>query len=237
MSTEVPHSGLGTDVFNSVTPLDPGAEVTFQGSVRDEENVDHDDDSASTSSSVSSVVVALASATLADSSWLSAPLYPPQYLSTVDEYIPPSNIAPDEPTTRHDDDDDGFNQEGHPWASEQYENSVHTDHIFDRFNERAAHQPQQCVRCVRLCLRGDWLLSDETTCAGTTSGEFLCRLRRTIYTNNCSRLQRGLLRQLSQGPHSMFSIRRRGLGTTQHLSLPVHTAAPAAYSSISSCRI
>jgi len=145
MSTEVPHSGLGTDVFNSVTPLDPGAEVTFQGSVRDQENVDHDDDSASTSSSVSSVVVALASATVADSSWLSAPLYLPQYLSTVDEYIPPSNKAPDEPTTGHDD-DDGFNQEGHPWASEQYENSVPTDHIFDRFNERAAHQPQQCVR-------------------------------------------------------------------------------------------
>jgi hypothetical protein len=115
---------------------------------------------------------------------------------------------------------------------------VHTDHIFDRFNERAAHQPQQCVRCVRLRLRGDWLLSDETTCAGTTSGEFLCRLRRTIYANSCSPcLPRGLLRQLSQGPHSMFSIRRRGVGTTQHLSLPVHTAAPAAYSNISSCRI
>jgi hypothetical protein len=34
---------------------------------------------------------------------------------------------------------------------------MHTDHLFDKFNERAAHEPQQCVRCapLRLHLRPD----------------------------------------------------------------------------------
>ena len=151
---KVPYSGLGTDVFNTVTPLGSGGAITSQGSARDEESTDVDDDKASTSSSTSSVVVALASATLADSLWQSAPSYPPQYLSTVGEHIPPSNKALVEPTTV---DDDGVNQEGHPWASDAFENSLNTDHIFDRFNERAAYEPQQCVRCALLRLRDNRL--------------------------------------------------------------------------------
>jgi pre-rRNA-processing protein TSR4 len=148
----MPHSGLGCDMFNSVTPLNSGSTITSQVSVPDEEGSD-DDDGASTSSA-SSVIEALASVTLVDSSWQSAPSYPPQYLSTANEYIPPQNKASDELTAEIVD-DDRVSQEAHPWASEKYENSMHTDHLFDRFNERAAHEPQQCVRCAPLCLPFD----------------------------------------------------------------------------------
>ncbi|KAF8498705.1 programmed cell death protein 2 [Russula emetica] len=147
MSTDVAkmsHSGLGSDMFNSVLPLDSGGTITSQGSVPDE-SIGSDDDSASTSS-VASAIVAFASVTLVDTLWQSAPSYPPQYLSTANEYIPPPNKeAPDEPTAGIVD-DDGVTQEGHAWASEKYEKSMHTDHVFDRFNERTSHEPQQCVR-------------------------------------------------------------------------------------------
>ena len=148
MSTDVakmPHSGLGSDMFNSVLPLVSGGTITSQGSVPDD-SIDSDDDSASISSAAS-VIVALASVTLVDTLWQSAPSYPPQYLSTANEYIPPSNKARDEHTSGIID-DNGLTQEGHAWAPEKYENSTHTDHVFDRFNERTAHEPQQCVRCA-----------------------------------------------------------------------------------------
>jgi len=74
-----------------------------------------------------------------------APLYPPQYLSTAGEFIPPSNKAPHERAAVIGD-DNGPSQEGHPWTTEKYENSMRTDHVFDRFNERTAHESQQCVR-------------------------------------------------------------------------------------------
>jgi len=137
-----PHSGLGFDVFNITSPLGSDDALTPQDSILDEES---DNDSASTSSSASSVVAALASVTLEESLWQSAPLYPPQYLSTAGEFIPPSNKAPHE---RADvvGNDNGPSQEGHSWAAEKYENSMRTDHVFDRFNERTAHEPQQCVR-------------------------------------------------------------------------------------------
>ena len=155
MSTNVakmPHSGLGSELFDLGSPLDSGSTITSQGSVPDE-SIDSDDDSASTSS-VSSAIVALASVTLVDSLWQSAPSYPPQYLSTANEYIPPPKKAPDEPTAEVVD-DNGVTQERHAWASEMFENSMHTDHVFDRFNERASHEPQQCVRCAPLLLRNN----------------------------------------------------------------------------------
>jgi pre-rRNA-processing protein TSR4 len=148
--TKMPHSGLGSDMFNSVLPLDSGHTITSQVSVPDE-SMDSDDDSASTSSAASAIV-ALASVTLVDSLWQSAPSYPPQYLSTANEYIPPPNKTRDEPTSGIIDDNE-VTQEGHNWAPEKYENSMHTDHVFDRFNERTAHEPQQCVRCALLLLR------------------------------------------------------------------------------------
>ena len=149
-----PHAGLGTDIFNSIVPPDSGSTITSHGPARDEESTESDDEHASSSSSASSVVVALVSATLVDSLWQSAPSYPPQYLSTISEPIHPSSKAPDGPIAG-DFDAEGLNPEGHAGASEKYENSMHMDHLFDRFNERAAREPQQCVRCALPCLRGN----------------------------------------------------------------------------------
>jgi hypothetical protein len=174
--------------------------------------------------------------TLADSSWLAAPSYPPQYLSTANEYIPPQNNAPDELTAGIVD-DDRATQEAHPWASEKYESSMHTDHLFDKFNERAAHEPQQCVRCAPcVCVLMDYL-SDEVTCVDTTLAEFLCPLRLMTYTNGSSPCPKTLLRQPSQGPPSTLSTRGQGVGTAQRLYLHARIAALAACSNIKSCRI
>jgi len=148
MSTEMataPHSGFGSDVFNTTLPLDSDDAITSQDSMLGEEPTESDDDSASTSSSASPVVVALANVTLEDSLWQSAPSYPPQYLSTAGEFIPPSNKALHERAAVIGD-DSGPSQEGQPWTTENYENSMRTDHVFDRFNERTAHESQQCVR-------------------------------------------------------------------------------------------
>ena len=229
-----PHAGLGTDIFNSIAPPNSGSTITSHGSARD---VESDDESASTSSSASSVVVALASATLVDSLWQSAPSYPPQYLSTISEPIHPSSKPPDR-LTAGDVNADGLNPEGHPWASEKYENSIHMDPLFDRFNERTAREPQQCVRCALPYLRGNRSFSDATTCIGTTSAVFLCRLLQMSYPNDYFHcLQRVLLPRLSQKLLSMPRIHSRSLYSTQHPSLPVHIAVLAAYSNISSCQI
>ncbi|KAI0255790.1 programmed cell death protein 2 [Lactifluus subvellereus] len=137
-----PHLGLGSDLFNSISPLRSVDTTLPQGTACDEENLDNDDgDNASVSSLV---VAALASATLAETAWQFAPSYPPQYLSTIGEYLSPPKETPAERTACAV--VDGDDQESHSRATEKYENSMHTDHIFDRFSERTAHEPQQCVR-------------------------------------------------------------------------------------------
>lgn len=149
-----PHLGLGSDMFNSISPLRSVDTTLAQGTACDEESMDNGDgDNESTSSSVSSVVAALGSATLADSAWQFAPCYPPQYLSTISEYLSHRKNEPAERTAGVI--TDGDDQECRPWATEKYENSMHTDHIFDRFSERTAHEPQQCVRCALRNLCGN----------------------------------------------------------------------------------
>lgn len=132
--------GIGSDVFHSIAQPGPSGAITPQVSASEEDNTDSDGDAASTSSSIS-LVTALASATLTDS-WSISPSYSPQYLSTVSEYIPFPQKSPHEHATSATADD----QENRAWVSEKYENSMRTDHVFDRFNERASHEPQQCVR-------------------------------------------------------------------------------------------
>ncbi|KAI0272649.1 programmed cell death protein 2 [Gloeopeniophorella convolvens] len=142
-----PRFGLGSDVFGAVTQAQPSAAPTLHGSAPGAESTDSDDDGddeSVSSSSVSSMIVALASTTLTDPLWQSAPSYPPQYLSTVSEYTVPPKKQRD--VSNNGNPEDGNGQESNNWASEKYENSMETDHIFDRFNERAAHEPQQCVR-------------------------------------------------------------------------------------------
>jgi pre-rRNA-processing protein TSR4 len=180
-----PHTGLGSEMFISASSLASGTIMPPQGTAHTEEDVENDDgDNASTSSSVSSIVVALATATLTDSSWQFSPSYRPQYLSTISEYLPPPKQPPTMSTAGAAV-DDGDTQKGHPWATEKYENSMRTDHVFDRFVERAAHEPQQCVRCA-LCLFCTEIdqLSDGATSIGTILAGFRCHLRQITYTSS-----------------------------------------------------
>lgn len=137
--------GIGSDIFHSVSQPVPHGAITSQVSASEEGNADSDSDSASSTSSSRSLVVALASATLTDSLWNSSPSYAPQYLSTISEYIPRLKNTQAEHATGGVS-DTRADQESHAWTSEKYENSLRTDHVFDRFNERASHEPQQCVR-------------------------------------------------------------------------------------------
>ncbi|TFY72314.1 hypothetical protein EVG20_g694 [Dentipellis fragilis] len=126
-----PSGGLGTSIFGG-----PPSEV--KGDSDDSRGVDPDPDS----DSESSIVVALASSTLSDSPWRMAPYHPAQYLSTLSEYIPPPKKAKRIPSHA----DEQENEDGNTWSSEKYENSMDTDHIFERFTDRVALEPEQCVR-------------------------------------------------------------------------------------------
>ncbi|KAI0044512.1 hypothetical protein FA95DRAFT_1544948 [Auriscalpium vulgare] len=128
--------GLGSDIFGHAGATSAPVELSSS-------DTDTDDDS-SVSSSTPSLIVALASTTLSETPWASAPTYPPQYLSTLSEYLPAPRKdklpAPEaEPA-------EGRPAKGDLWASEKYENSLDTDQVFDRFNRRVAAEPQQCVR-------------------------------------------------------------------------------------------
>ena len=232
-----PHAGLGSEMFISASSLtSSGTIMPPQGTAHAEEDIENDDgDNTSTSSSVSSVVVALATATLADSSWQLSPSYPPQYLSTISEYLP----SPKQPPTMSTGAvaDDGDTQKGHPWATEKYENSMRTDHIFDRFVERAGHEPQQCVRWA-LCLFYTEIdhLSDRATSIGTILAEFPCHLRQITYTSSYFHHCQTTLK-FRQRPNSVCNPKRRGVGTVKHLSLPVHFVVLVGYSNFSSCPI
>jgi pre-rRNA-processing protein TSR4 len=46
-----------------------------------------------------------------------------------------------------DDPDDAAASKG-GFAPEGYENSLNTDHVFDRFSSRVSVEPSQCLRCV-----------------------------------------------------------------------------------------
>ena len=100
-----------------------------------------------TSGSEESLITAMASVTIQGSAWAAAPSYPPIYLSTVAEYIPPEpklkippNAQMEEPSG---DDKQGKDT---PWGFEGYENTLKVDNVFDRFTKRVSHTAEQCLR-------------------------------------------------------------------------------------------
>lgn len=154
--------GLGAQIFGDVaspspspssavtTAANPGGDA---GTHSDDAAVDLDSDDESSSSSEHSLLTALASTTLDESPWRSAPSYAPLYLSTVSEYLPPqpkskSKLPPGvvvvdpeaEPSGKDAKDKDIS------WAFEPYENSLDVDHVFERFTRRVAYEGEQCVR-------------------------------------------------------------------------------------------
>ena len=95
------------------------------------------------------LLTALAATSIGESAWKSAPSYPPLYLSTESEYIPPP-AKPKIPkgVQVEDLDDDDKKDKDISWAKETYEDSLEVDQVFERFMNRVKHEGEQCVRCV-----------------------------------------------------------------------------------------
>ncbi|EGO28781.1 hypothetical protein SERLADRAFT_406196 [Serpula lacrymans var. lacrymans S7.9] len=135
--------GLGTQIFGQSPPppRDPSPPPP-------EESVEESD--AESDSSEESLITALASTGLSSSPWISAPSYPPLYLSTTSEYVPPPPKAKLPPGVQIQDplDDDEMKKSSKDggWSLEGYENSLEIDSVFDRFTKRVGYEGEQCIR-------------------------------------------------------------------------------------------
>lgn len=90
----------------------------------------------------------MAQATITESPWRSAPAYPPLYLSTVSEYIPPQPKPrlPQGVKVEDTAEDDDRKEKDISWAKETYEDSLEVDQVFERFVNRVGYEGEQCVR-------------------------------------------------------------------------------------------
>jgi pre-rRNA-processing protein TSR4 len=94
-----------------------------------------------------SLANAVASIYLNESPWLKVPAYPPVYLSTISEYIPPPPKSGLPAGVRMHDPESGTNSKDLDWVgSEVYEISLEVDRVFERFTRRVANEGLQCVR-------------------------------------------------------------------------------------------
>jgi len=133
-------SGLGAHIFGDGPSPPPIHSTPFC------EHGNHDGDAdGDSASSDEELLTAMASAVLEESPWKSAPSYPPLYLSTVSEYLPPLP-KPKLPPGAQIADDDGKGSKDTSWASEAYENSLEMDHVFERFTKRVDYEGEQCIR-------------------------------------------------------------------------------------------
>jgi pre-rRNA-processing protein TSR4 len=106
-----------------------------------------DDDGSDSDTSSDSLLTALAATTVSESPWKAAPMFPPLYLSTASEYLPPPPKVK-APTTAEvlDEHDDGKKTKDTSWMSEAYEDSLEVDQVFERFTKRVGNEGEQCVR-------------------------------------------------------------------------------------------
>lgn len=142
--------GIGAQIFGD-TPSTSLVEPKPDENDNPENENDHANDDES--SSEDELLSVMASVTVVDSPWKAAPSYPPLYLSTVSEYLPPqSKSKPLHETQVTDSLDDKDHKGGKDkdisWASEPYEDSLELDHVFERFTKRVAYEGEQCVRSV-----------------------------------------------------------------------------------------
>lgn len=104
-----------------------------------------DSDESSEGSDDDELVTAMATTTLEDSEWKTTPAYPPMYLSTSAEYLPPAPKPRNSPEEAILEEADGKGKEA-TWGMESYENSLDLDHVFERFMRRVGHHGEQCIR-------------------------------------------------------------------------------------------
>lgn len=129
--------GFGDQVFGQVAPEEP-AEA--------DEGSESDAGSATSEASEESISVALASTLLSESPWLASPSYPPLYLASELEHLPPPKKTKLPPGVQVvDPAEDGAEKDAN-WSLETYENSIEMDNVFDRFAKRVGHEPEQCIR-------------------------------------------------------------------------------------------
>lgn len=146
---EVPSpSGLGSQIFGDSAeeeePTPP--EPEFEDDDGDSDFSDGSQDSDDTIDEVAEELAeALAKTSLNDvyAVWKDMPTYPPLYLSTISEYLPPepkakANIGVD----------DGLGDCKAKGGSEAYENSLNVDEVFSRFIKRVGCEGEQCIRWV-----------------------------------------------------------------------------------------
>lgn len=111
-----------------------GESDTDDGSEDDEDTVDEE---------AEDLAEALARTTLNDvyAVWKDMPSYPPMYMSTVSEYLPPEPKAKVNVKV-----DDGFGGGKTKGGLETYENSMSMDEVFSRFTKRVECEGEQCIR-------------------------------------------------------------------------------------------
>lgn len=140
--------GLGNHIFGNVCS-EQGLEDE-----QDEPTSTADDDLSSEeedSNTEDELVTAMASSTLDTSEWATAPAYTSLYLSTFSEYLPkPKTSKVPSAENVEAEHENGKQSKDASWAMEGYENSLETDHVFDRFSQRVEYQSDQCVRYVTL---------------------------------------------------------------------------------------
>ena len=118
-------------------------------------------DGESDTESDTSLLTALASTTISDSTWKSAPSYPPLYLSTIAEYLPPDSKPKLPKGLEVEEFGEGDKKEKDvSWIKETYEDSLEVDQVFEKFTKRVAVESRQCVRFVlwKLTKIGSWKL-------------------------------------------------------------------------------
>ncbi|KAL0574246.1 hypothetical protein V5O48_007717 [Marasmius crinis-equi] len=129
---------FGSQIFGDSPPADK--EVGDDDKDGEEEEDESDDESVA---SDESLVTAMASATVNESPWNAAPLYPPLYLSTTAEYVPAAEKPKAVPKVSSEGDE---TDELGKWVKETYENSLDVDQVFDKFAKRVASEGGQCIR-------------------------------------------------------------------------------------------
>jgi len=143
--------------------LSPSREVGAEAKYAMQENDDGEGgcDGESDTESDTSLLTALASTTISDSTWKSAPSYPPLYLSTVTEYLPPDSKPKLPKGLQVEELGDGDKKaKDVSWIKETYEDSLEVDQVFEKFTKRVAVESSQCVRFVlwKVAKIGPWKL-------------------------------------------------------------------------------
>ncbi|KAF7317965.1 PDCD2-C domain-containing protein [Mycena kentingensis (nom. inval.)] len=123
--------GLGTQIFGTdVPPASAAPEEADSDSSSDDEEL----------------LTAVATVTLDDSPWRSAPSFPAVYIDTHSEYLPPASQSRLPPGVQIVDPQDDSAPTGNAWTSESYENSLDIDQVFQRFTKRVEYEGKQCLR-------------------------------------------------------------------------------------------